>query len=187
MIAPRERKTICGFLFGSVVIDECVVTSKSVLVVVMRKRLENSDFVFCFFSSKCLCSLCLFLNNNGDKTLGVLDVDSLDVAVELLLGALLVVSPSADADAESVRDTLDTLLPDLLVQLGVDADIRRLHSLLGEGLDLLDSLGSPLLEGDAVQSLVHVDGVLAGDDLVDGGLAALLLSFRRHFYIRVTW
>jgi len=126
MIAPRERKTICGFLFGSVVIDECVVTSKSVLVVVMRKRLENSDFVFCFFSSKCLCSLCLFLNNNGDKTLGVLDVDSLDVAVELLLGALLVVSPSADADAESVRDTLDTLLPDLLVQLGVDADIRRL-------------------------------------------------------------
>lgn len=35
-------------------------------------------------------------------------------------------------------------------------------------------------------SLVHMDGVLAGDDLVDGGLAALLLSFRRHFYSRVT-
>ena len=57
------------------------------------------------------------------KTLGVLDVDGLDVAVELLLGALLVVTSPGNADAESERNTLDTLLPDLLVQLGVEADI----------------------------------------------------------------
>lgn len=101
---------------------------KGVLVVVVRKRSEDSDFAFCFFRqiSVRALSLCLFLNNDGDKTLGVLDVDGLDVAVELLLGALLVVSPSADADAESVRNALDALLPNLLVQLGVDADIRGL-------------------------------------------------------------
>ena len=57
------------------------------------------------------------------EALGVLDVDGLDVAVELLLGALLVVTSPRDADAESVGNALDTLLPDLLVELGVDTDI----------------------------------------------------------------
>lgn len=65
----------------------------------------------------------LFLDNNSDQALGILNVDGLDVAVELLLGVLLVVSSAADADTESVRDTLDTLLPDLLVELGVEANI----------------------------------------------------------------
>jgi len=65
----------------------------------------------------------LLLDNNGRETLGVLDVHGLHVAVELLLGALLVVTSPGDADAHSVWDTLNTLLPDLLVQLGVDADI----------------------------------------------------------------
>lgn len=65
----------------------------------------------------------LFLDNGRHETLGVLDVDSLDVAVELLLGTLLVVTAAADAHTDSVGDTLDTLLPDLLVELGVDADI----------------------------------------------------------------
>jgi len=66
--------------------------------------------------------LCV-LNNGGLETLRVLDVDSLDVAVELLLGALLVVTLSRDAHAQSEWNTLDTGLPDLLVQLWVEADI----------------------------------------------------------------
>jgi hypothetical protein len=65
----------------------------------------------------------LLLNNNGRETLGVLDVHSLDVAVELLLGALLVVTSPGNADAKSVWNALDTLLPNLLVELGVETDI----------------------------------------------------------------
>ncbi len=57
------------------------------------------------------------------EALGVLDVDSLNVAVQLLLGALLVVTSSGNADAQSVGDALDTVLPDLLVQGGVQTDI----------------------------------------------------------------
>jgi len=57
------------------------------------------------------------------QTLGVLDVDGLDVGVELLLGALLVVTLTRDADTETEWDALDTRLPDLLVELGVEADI----------------------------------------------------------------
>lgn len=57
------------------------------------------------------------------ETLGLLDVDGLDVGVELLLGTLLVVTLAGDADTEAERNALDTGFPDLLVQLGVEADI----------------------------------------------------------------
>jgi hypothetical protein len=53
----------------------------------------------------------------------LLDIDSLDVAVQLLLGALLVVSLSADAHAQSEGDAFDAALPDLLVQLRVETDV----------------------------------------------------------------
>ena len=57
------------------------------------------------------------------ETLGVLDVDGLDVGVETLLGVLLVVTLAGDADTETEGDTLDTGFPDLLVELGVDTDV----------------------------------------------------------------
>ena len=63
------------------------------------------------------------LDDLGVQTLGVLDVDGLDVGVELLLGAFLVVTLTRDADTEAEWDALDTRLPDLLVELGVEADI----------------------------------------------------------------
>jgi hypothetical protein len=65
----------------------------------------------------------LVLNDLGVETLGVLDVDSLDIGVELLLGAVLVVTLTRDADTEAEGDTLDAGLPDLLVELGVEADV----------------------------------------------------------------
>ena len=65
------------------------------------------------------------LDDNGVKTLGfsALDIDSLHVAVQLLFGALLVVSLSADAHAQSEWDAFDAALPNLLVQLRVEADV----------------------------------------------------------------
>lgn len=66
----------------------------------------------------------LLLNHDGVETLGVLDVDGLDVAVQLLLGILLVVSSPGDADPDSECNALDAGLPDLLVELGVNADVR---------------------------------------------------------------
>lgn len=59
------------------------------------------------------------LNDGGLETLGVGDVDGLDVGVKLLLGVLLVVTLTRDADTEAERNALDTGLPDLLVKLGV--------------------------------------------------------------------
>lgn len=63
------------------------------------------------------------LDNSGVKTLGILDIDSLNVAVQLLLSTFLVVTLAADADAETEGDALDTGFPDFLVQLGVEADV----------------------------------------------------------------
>lgn len=67
--------------------------------------------------------LCGVLDDSGLQTLGVLDVDGLDVGVELLLGTLLVVTLTGDADTKAEWNTLDTGFPDLLVQLGVEADV----------------------------------------------------------------
>jgi len=52
----------------------------------------------------------------GVQTLRVLDSNSLDVRVELVLGTLLIVTLAGNTDAESVWDALDSGLPDLLVQ-----------------------------------------------------------------------
>ena len=71
----------------------------------------------------CPLSINLLVNNGGLETLGLLDVDGLDVRVELLLGALLVVTLTRDADTETERHALDTAFPDLLVQLGVETDV----------------------------------------------------------------
>jgi len=67
-------------------------------------------------------SLCV-LDDGGLETLGVLDVDRLDVRVQLLLGTLLVVTLTGDADAQAERNALDAGLPHLLVELGVEADV----------------------------------------------------------------
>jgi hypothetical protein len=51
------------------------------------------------------------------QTLGLffLDIDGLHIAVQLLLGALFVVSLSADTHAQSEGDAFDAALPDFLV------------------------------------------------------------------------
>ena len=65
----------------------------------------------------------------------------------------------------SEQDLPDTLVPDVLVEPGVDPDVLGSHLLLSKLLDLLDSPGRLVLEPDSMQPLVHVDRVLAGNDL----------------------
>lgn len=55
------------------------------------------------------------LNESSLETLGALDIDGLNVAVQALLCSFLIVALAANSDTESVWDTLDTGLPDLLV------------------------------------------------------------------------
>jgi len=82
------------------------------------------------------------------QTLSGSNIDSLDVGEKLLLSTLLVVSLSRDTDSDSVGNALDTTLPELLVQLGVESNIRSTELLLGKVLDGLDSARSSLLELD---------------------------------------
>ena len=83
--------------------------------------------------------------------------------------------------AYPVGDGLDALRPERLVELGVEADVGGAHRLLSELDDRLDGPGGTLLEGAAVDTLVEVDGVFAGHDILEGGarLAALLLEMMR--------
>ena len=67
--------------------------------------------------------LCI-LNERCLQSLRILNIDGLDVAVEFLLCTFFVISLSRDSDTQSVRNALDTSLPDLLVQLGIETDVR---------------------------------------------------------------
>ena len=74
-----------------------------------------------------------------------------------------------------MRNGLDALRPECLVELGVEADVRGAHRLLGEVNDGLDGPGSTLLEGTAVDALMEMDGILASHNILEGRarLAAL--------------
>ena len=56
------------------------------------------------------------------------------------------------------------------------------HGLAGELLDLLNGLGGTLLELDAEDALVEVDGVLASDDILEGRAPGLGSFGRGHFW-----
>jgi hypothetical protein len=73
-------------------------------------------------------------------------------SVEFLLGILVLVSLSLHLDTDASWASLDTLGPDVLVQLGLKTDIASLESLSSELLDLLNSAGSALLEAPMRES-----------------------------------
>jgi hypothetical protein len=64
---------------------------------------------------------------------------------------------------------LNTTRPDSLVQRRVKTDILGTHGLLSESLDGLDSVRSTLSQRATKDMLVHVDGVLTGNDISEGG------------------
>ena len=62
----------------------------------------------------------------------------------------------------------------MLVKPGVNSKIMCSHLLLGKLLDLLDSSRGPVIEADAVEMFVEVDGVLPGHHFNHGGTLTLL-------------
>ena len=86
-------------------------------------------------------------------------------------------------DPYSVGHALDAAGPERLVELGVDTDVLGAHRLLGKVDDGLDGVGGTLLEGAAVHALVEVDGVLPGNDILEGrtSLAACLYDETRYY------
>ena len=70
-------------------------------------------------------------------------------------------------DPYPVGHALDTLSPDRLIELGVEADVLGAHRLLGELNARLHGMGGTLLEGAAVYPLVEVDGVFTGDNILE--------------------
>lgn len=88
------------------------------------------------------------------KPLEAADVlDQLNEGVKLLLGVLVLVALTAESDADALGRVTNALLPQVLVNLGVDADLLGSHGLLGEFLHLLHSLRRLGLEGRLVRAL----------------------------------
>ena len=86
-----------------------------------------------------------------------------------------------------VRHRLDSLCPQGLVQLWVDPDVCRGHGLLSKCNDRLDGGGCTLLEGTTVDTLVEVDGVLSGDDVLERGASLARLCRDEWLLLRSCW
>ena len=134
-------------------------------------------------SSRVVCITIMLLKNLSRinvlrlKTLEAADVlDKLNEGVELLLGVLVLVTLTAEPDADALGRVSHALLPQVLVNLGVDTDLLGSHRLLGELLHLLNSLRRLGLEGRLVRALRQVDGVVAAHEigLVSGHLCKVL-------------
>lgn len=67
-----------------------------------------------------------------------------------------------------MRNRLDTLSPDSLIKLGIKANIRGTHSLLGKFDDRLNSPRSTLLERTTVYALMKVNCLLIGGNVLKG-------------------
>merc|ERR1719263_174557 len=78
----------------------------------------------------------------------------------LVLGILILVPLARQTHTNAFGHIADTVCPDGLVQLGVNADVLGLHGLRRKLANLADCARSTLLELDPVQVLVHVDGVI---------------------------
>ena len=76
----------------------------------------------------------------------------------LLLGLLVVVALPCEAYAYAVRYVTHTLVPDELVELGVDADVAGVHDLGRHLLDLADCARGLLFEGAAIPDSPRVPG-----------------------------
>lgn len=95
----------------------------------------------------------IFFNNNGLQTLGRSNNDWFNVREQWVLSVFFFISSSGDSQSQSEWNTLDTSLPDFLVQSWVQTDFFSTHVQLGELLDFLDGSWSSLLEGNTVQLL----------------------------------
>jgi len=64
---------------------------------------------------------------------------------------------SGDSDSDPVGEVADTLVPDELVELGINADVLSVHHLVDQLFDFFDGFGGFALELGAMGKFVDVD------------------------------
>jgi hypothetical protein len=112
----------------------------------------------------------------GESKGEFINIDVLDQRVPFA-GTFLLVSFSRDSDSDFSRQVSDSLVPDELVELGVNSNIASLHHLGDELSDFGDCSGSLLLELNSVSQLVNVY-CLVDSDFVE----TLSLFLLTHYY-----
>jgi len=88
------------------------------------------------------------------------------IGVQFFCCVFFVVSFTLESDSYSVRNGLDALSPECLVEFGVKSNVLCSHFLLCECDDGFYSPWSTFLEGTTMNALVKMDGVLAGDNIL---------------------
>ena len=101
----------------------------------------------------------------GLQALEVSDLDVLNEGVELALGVLVFITAAGDSNADLTGHVSDTVGPDESVETGIDTNVVGEHLLGGKTLDVTDASWGTLLELDAVEHLVDVEGIVTAGGL----------------------
>ena len=106
----------------------------------------------------------------------------LDQRVESLsASSFLLNSLSWDSDSDSVGEIADTLVPDELIEFGINADVLSVHHFLDKPFDFGNSSGSFVFELCAMCEFVDVDSCVNGN--LRWSLSFLLLHHNHEFII----
>lgn len=89
----------------------------------------------------------LFVDGLAGESLETGNGNICDMSIQLFFGIFSIISFAGKTHTDTVGDSLDTTLPDSLVETGIHADILSSHGLLGKFTNNLDGLGASLLEG----------------------------------------
>jgi len=122
----------------------------------------------------CECNNLLRVQDHGLQTFERCHRDVRCEGVKFLFCALVIITTALKLHSYPMGNSLDTLRPNLLIQLRVQSHITRAHRLLREVNDRFDCPWGPLFEGSAMHAFVQVDSVFAGDDVLEGGAGLAL-------------
>lgn len=84
--------------------------------------------------------------------------------VQRFLSVLIIVALARQTQAHAIRHVTHALLPDLLVETGVDADVGCAHVLGSKVANHLDGAGGLALKAVFADAGMDVDGIVASDD-----------------------
>lgn len=111
-----------------------------------------------------------------------LDIDVLDKWVPFI-GSFFFRSLSWNSDSDSSGQVSDTLVPDKLIELGVDSDIGSFHHFGNKASNFRKSLGSFLFELSLMCKFVNVDGGV--DSTLRETFSLLFFSHFNHEIINI--
>ena len=154
----------------------CQINQQKMIVFIKLRQKEECD------SLNKVCKSCWNFSLFGESVSEGFDIDVLDQWVPFV-GSFFFGSLSWDSDSDSSGQVSDTLVPNELIELGVDSYIRGFHHFGHQASNFRKGLGSFLFELSLMCELMNVDGGV--DSALRETFSLLFFSHFNHEIINI--